>query len=186
MVSDIQPEVAVKIIDTSKIKEDYVARNLEREALVLSRLSHPSIVYLYETLKCGTVFYMVTELAPGGDLCTFIKRQKNGHLDERVARRFGRQLVSAIVHMHNRGVVHRFPPNSQDHPRERSHFLGSSLPTFWLHYEYTMLFVPRRRGSESIFQKKKKKKKKKKKEALGGSILHSKKLGGRFEKSRFN
>ncbi|KAJ9589568.1 hypothetical protein L9F63_017223, partial [Diploptera punctata] len=99
--------VAVKIIDTSQIKEEYVARNLEREARILARLSHPNIVFLYETMRSESLYYMVTELASGGDLCSYIKNHKNGHLDEKLARNFGCQLISAIIHMHKRGVVHR-------------------------------------------------------------------------------
>ncbi|XP_014483391.1 PREDICTED: MAP/microtubule affinity-regulating kinase 3-like [Dinoponera quadriceps] len=82
-------------------------KNLTREAKVLSMLQHPSIVRLYETIRSGSVYYLVTELATGGDLCTHIKEQPTGKLDENTARLYARQLVAALKHMHSRGVVHR-------------------------------------------------------------------------------
>lgn len=53
------------------------------------------------------MYYLVTELATGGDLCTHIKEQPAGKLDENTARLYARQLVAALKHMHSRGVVHR-------------------------------------------------------------------------------
>lgn len=44
-------QVALKIIDTDVIKDEYALKNLEREAKMLSGVSHPCIVYLYETLR---------------------------------------------------------------------------------------------------------------------------------------
>ena len=44
-------QVAIKVIDTKKIKDDYIRNNLHREARVLSQLRHPNIVRLFETLK---------------------------------------------------------------------------------------------------------------------------------------
>ncbi|XP_018395817.1 PREDICTED: hormonally up-regulated neu tumor-associated kinase-like [Cyphomyrmex costatus] len=99
--------VAIKIIDVEQGKKDYVMKNLTREAKVLSMLQHPSIVRLYETIRYGSVYYLVTELATGGDLCTHIKEQPAGKLDENTARLYARQLVAALKHMHSKGVVHR-------------------------------------------------------------------------------
>nr|XP_046493020.1 hormonally up-regulated neu tumor-associated kinase homolog [Neodiprion pinetum] len=103
-----KPEmVAVKVIDTGAIREDYVFKNLTREARLLSKLRHPNIVRLYETIQCGSVYYLVIELATGGDLSTHIKNQPLCRLDEKTAKGYGRQLVSALEHMHSRGIVHR-------------------------------------------------------------------------------
>nr|XP_012235634.1 PREDICTED: probable serine/threonine-protein kinase MARK-A isoform X1 [Linepithema humile] len=107
-IIDLFPRrVAIKIIDVGQGKKDYVMKNLTREAKVLSMLQHPNIVRLYETIRCGSVYYLVTELATGGDLCTHIKEQPAGKLDENTARLYARQLVAALKYMHSRGVVHR-------------------------------------------------------------------------------
>ncbi|XP_047362572.1 MAP/microtubule affinity-regulating kinase 3-like isoform X2 [Vespa velutina] len=82
-------------------------KNLTREAKLLSMLQHPSIVRLYETIQYGSVYYLVMELATGGDLCTHIKQQPSGMLDEMTAKLYTRQLVGALKHMHSRGIVHR-------------------------------------------------------------------------------
>uniref|UniRef100_A0A1Y1K9Q9 Protein kinase domain-containing protein n=2 Tax=Photinus pyralis TaxID=7054 RepID=A0A1Y1K9Q9_PHOPY len=100
-------KVAVKIIDITKIKEEYILKNLHREARIMAQLRHPCIVSLFQTMQNDNIYYLVTELIGGGDLCTFIKSQKYGKLDERNTRVYARQLISALAHMHSLGVVHR-------------------------------------------------------------------------------
>ena len=41
----------MKIIDMNNIKDDYVRRNLFREARLLRKLAHPNIIKLFETIK---------------------------------------------------------------------------------------------------------------------------------------
>ncbi|XP_008211592.1 serine/threonine-protein kinase MARK2-like isoform X2 [Nasonia vitripennis] len=105
--SVLKAKVAIKIIDTSRITQEYVIKNLTREAKILSMLNHPSIVRLYETIQCGPVYYLVTELATGGDLYSHVRSQASGRLDETSARSYARQLVAALQHMHSRDIVHR-------------------------------------------------------------------------------
>lgn len=44
-------QVAIKVIDTRKVKDEYVRANLHREAGIMAKLRHPNIIRLYETLK---------------------------------------------------------------------------------------------------------------------------------------
>ncbi|KAK9880576.1 hypothetical protein WA026_011817 [Henosepilachna vigintioctopunctata] len=95
-------------MDLNNIKEDYVIRNLFREARIMSKLKHPCIVSLFETMqKADNSYYIITEIINGGDLCTFVKDQRGGKLDEKATKVFAQQFVSAILHMHQRGIVHR-------------------------------------------------------------------------------
>ena len=57
-------QVAIKVIDTRKIKEEYVRNNLHREASVMAQLRHPNIIRLYETLKVSRP--PMSDPSPGG------------------------------------------------------------------------------------------------------------------------
>ncbi|XP_068620316.1 hormonally up-regulated neu tumor-associated kinase-like [Battus philenor] len=105
----IGKKVAIKIIDLTCIKEEYARRNLHREPRVMAKLRHPCIAALYETMMHGPRLYVVMEAAGGGDLCTHVltTRGVSRGLPEARARALAAQLVSAVRHMHARGVVHR-------------------------------------------------------------------------------
>lgn len=99
--------VALKIIDTSKVKEDYVLQNLEREARMLMRLSHPNIVSLFETFRADRFYILALEFVNGKDLVHYIKCQPKRTVPEELAQKLFGQLVSAVKHMHELHVVHR-------------------------------------------------------------------------------
>lgn len=97
----------MKVIDTRKIKDEYVRKNILREALLLKKVNHPNIVRLYETLKQHSIYCIVTEYVPGGELLSYLRRQNDSKLSESQARPIMRQLISAMCHMHQSGIVHR-------------------------------------------------------------------------------
>ncbi|XP_041984561.1 serine/threonine-protein kinase MARK2-like [Aricia agestis] len=105
----IGKKVAIKVIDLTLIKEEYARRNLHREPRVMARLQHPCIAALYETMMHGPRLYVAMEAAGGGDLCSLVLAARGGGrgLPETAARPLAAQLVSAVRHMHSRGVVHR-------------------------------------------------------------------------------
>eukprot|EP01127_Copromyxa_protea_P001464 TRINITY_DN11448_c0_g1_i1.p1 TRINITY_DN11448_c0_g1~~TRINITY_DN11448_c0_g1_i1.p1 ORF type:complete len:650 (+),score=91.75 TRINITY_DN11448_c0_g1_i1:174-1952(+) len=80
---------------------------LDRERNVLLRLKHPSIVNLLKVVednkrnKC----YMIFEYVNGGELFDFIV--KNGRLSEEDARRFMRDIISAVEYCHSFLIIHR-------------------------------------------------------------------------------
>lgn len=43
--------MAIKILDTRKIGDDYFRNSSMREAKILSHLQHPNVARMYETLK---------------------------------------------------------------------------------------------------------------------------------------
>eukprot|EP00795_Rhopilema_esculentum_P011383 gene11383-21579_t len=100
-------KVAIKIINLKTVKEDYVKRNILREAIIMKKVRHDNVIKLYETLKYDTIYCLVTELVKGGDLRTYVQQQKTKRLSEMKARLFFRQLLSAVKHLHESGVVHR-------------------------------------------------------------------------------
>lgn len=107
-------QVAIKIIETDKIKEEYVKKNLLREAQLMRRLRHPNIIRLYETMKTNTLYCLVTEVAEGGELLSHVRNDcKEKRLPEGSSRMFIRQLISALDYLHSNGIVHRWVASSR-------------------------------------------------------------------------
>ncbi|XP_021369212.1 hormonally up-regulated neu tumor-associated kinase homolog [Mizuhopecten yessoensis] len=98
--------VAIKVIDKKRAKQDsYVRKNLRREGKILQLARHPNIVQLFEIMETENSYYLVTELCKGGDLMDYICQRKK--LEEREAKKFIRQIVSAIEYLHRLGILHR-------------------------------------------------------------------------------
>ncbi|KAJ7341709.1 hypothetical protein JRQ81_006520 [Phrynocephalus forsythii] len=99
-------KVALKVIDKKKAKQDsYVLKNMKREPRIHQMITHPSIVQLYETLETENSYYMAMELCLGGDLMDRICEKKR--LEEKEVKKYTRQIMSAVEHLHRHGIVHR-------------------------------------------------------------------------------
>ncbi|KAH0622120.1 hypothetical protein JD844_024138 [Phrynosoma platyrhinos] len=101
-----EEKVAIKVIDKKKAKQDsYVLKNMKREPRIHQMIKHPNIVQLYETLETENSYYMVMELCLGGDLMDRICEKKK--LEEREVKKYMRQIITAVEHLHRHGIVHR-------------------------------------------------------------------------------
>ncbi|KAJ7472051.1 Pkinase-domain-containing protein [Mycena latifolia] len=76
-----------------------------REAGLSLLLHHPYICGMREMIVHPNHYYMVFEYVNGGQLLDFIIA--HGRLRERVARKFARQIASALDYCHRNNVVHR-------------------------------------------------------------------------------
>ena len=63
----LQTNVAMKIIKKHAIKDEYVVKNLEREALIMLRMDHINVVGLFEVLKVDDLYCLAMEYFAGGD-----------------------------------------------------------------------------------------------------------------------
>ncbi|KAJ3374207.1 Protein kinase [Allomyces arbusculus] len=79
--------------------------SLYAEVKLLMRLSHPNIIGLFQVIDSEDECFIIMEYAPGGELIDYIAAKD--HLSEREARRFFRQIISAMDHCHQANVVHR-------------------------------------------------------------------------------
>lgn len=86
-------------------KADHNPKDLRNEIELLRRLDHPNVVRLHETNEDGDAIFLLMELCWGGDLFTRIVEA--GRLQEREARIFAHQMLSALAYCHKMGVVHR-------------------------------------------------------------------------------
>ncbi|CEJ94985.1 Putative Calcium/calmodulin-dependent protein kinase [[Torrubiella] hemipterigena] len=96
-------KVAVKIIlkKTVKGNEKMVYDELD----MLQRLKHPHIVKFVDWFESRDKFYIVTQLATGGELFDRICDQ--GRFTEKDASQTIKQILSAVDYLHKNDVVHR-------------------------------------------------------------------------------
>jgi eukaryotic-like serine/threonine-protein kinase len=94
-------EVAVKAIALPDGEE---RERATREALATARLAHPAIVALYEACAEEDTFYLISELVRGDTLARLIAADSLA--DEEIAE-VGVALSDALLHAHQRGVIHR-------------------------------------------------------------------------------
>ena len=100
-------QVAVKVIDKRKAREDpYVAKNMRREAKLMMMVNHPNVLKLLEVVETDNSYYLVTEMAEGGDLMERICSKQS--LGEEEVRKYMRQIISAVDHLHNAKIIHRY------------------------------------------------------------------------------
>ena len=92
---------ACKIL--KKANQDMQA--LYEEVEILSKLSHPNIMQIYEVFNDKTNFYIVSEFCQGGELFDAIS--KKGSFSENEAARIMKQVLSAICYSHQNNIVHR-------------------------------------------------------------------------------
>ena len=96
-----QDSAAVKQANKDASKE---IRTL-REAALSMLLHHPYICGMREMIIHQRHYYMVFEYINGGQMLDYII--SHGRLRERVARKFARQIGSALDYCHQNNVVHR-------------------------------------------------------------------------------
>ncbi len=94
-------EVAVKVLsDTLTAEHDYRGR-FRREAHVAAGLQHPNLVSVYD-YDAGERPYLVMEYIEGGDLAAAREAGTAPPADQ-----IGRELLSALQHIHGAGILHR-------------------------------------------------------------------------------
>jgi hypothetical protein len=98
--------VAVKVVRAELLSDLEARRRFRREAQIVARLQHPSIVAIFDygTLPDGGAF-LVMELVRGEDLRRVLMRE--GRLDPVRAARILTSVCSAIEAAHREGVLHR-------------------------------------------------------------------------------
>jgi hypothetical protein len=99
-------EVAVKLLHPHLASAPESRARFSREARAVARLSHPSIVEIYDYAGDAAVeSYLVTEFVRGPTLRGFA--QDVGFGFPEIGMLVGRALADALVHAHSAGVIHR-------------------------------------------------------------------------------
>ena len=100
-------DFAIKVIQKRKIIEKRMLGQLRREIRIMYSLSHPNIISLYSHFEDVNNFYLILELAEGGQLYKKLKKLKT--FSESAAAQYMREVCLAVQYLHSRipAVIHR-------------------------------------------------------------------------------
>ena len=97
-------KVAVKILLKEALSTDS-RKMLYDELKILQKLHHRNIIAFKDWFESNEKFYIVTQLATGGELFTRIVQK--GNFAEADAIKIVRQLLDAIKYIHSQNIIHR-------------------------------------------------------------------------------
>ena len=96
--------VAIKILPTDRSSSPQVRERFEREARVISSLSHPHICALYDVGHQDGIDYLVMEYLEGKTLADRLKKRR---LSLEQVLQYAIEIAGALDSAHRRGIVHR-------------------------------------------------------------------------------
>lgn len=96
---------AIKIINKDLLENQQDDKKTLNEIEILSMLDHPNIIKVFEYFSDKKFFYLVVELAKGGEL--YEKLYHIQYFNERDAAIIMSQILSAVCYLHSKGIVHR-------------------------------------------------------------------------------
>ncbi len=97
--------VAVKILRDEHMQNEDIVRRFRNESKAISVLTHPNIVKVYDVSFNDKIQYIVMEFIDGITLKEYIDQQHVLRWKEAV--HFTVQILRALQHAHDKGIVHR-------------------------------------------------------------------------------
>ena len=97
--------VAVKALKHEFLEDESFRIRFENESRAISILNHKNIVKVYDVALNDDLYYIVMEYLDGITLKQYIKQQ--GRLGWRETLYLTEQVLSALHHAHESGIVHR-------------------------------------------------------------------------------
>ncbi|XP_041955187.1 caM kinase-like vesicle-associated, like isoform X2 [Alosa sapidissima] len=82
-----------------------VRKAAKNEIMILKMVNHPNILQLIDAYETKREYYIIQELATGGDVFDWILDQ--GNYTERDASNVIRQVLEAVAYLHSLNIVHR-------------------------------------------------------------------------------
>ena len=112
--------VALKVLKEEHREDLEFVRRFEREARAVLSLSHENIVRSYDVGEDGDISYIVLEYVEGSTIKEMIK--SDGPMAPKVAVNLTCQVLDALAHAHQKGIIHRDikPQNVIVTPRGRA------------------------------------------------------------------
>ena len=137
--------VAIKVLPQSLANDADRLLRFEQEARVLSTLSHPNLLGIYDVGAEAGIHYLVSEYLEGH---TLRERMSAGLLPQRKVSEYALQIANGLAAAHDKGIVHRDlkPENifvtSDDRVKILDFGLAKQLPAAGLTGETATLTTP--------------------------------------------
>jgi eukaryotic-like serine/threonine-protein kinase len=96
--------VAIKVLPESLASDPNRLLRFEHEARVLSTVSHPNLLAIYDVGTQEATHYLVSEYLEGH---TLRERMESGSLSQRKIADFALHLANGLAAAHDKGIVHR-------------------------------------------------------------------------------
>ena len=104
-------EVAIKILDKTKISNLQDKERINREIKIMKKINHFNITKLYTIIETKYIIYLVQEYVQGKELNDYL--YSKGKLPEFEACQFFHQIISGLSYLHHMGIAHRdFKPEN--------------------------------------------------------------------------
>lgn len=97
--------VAIKTLPAHLAKDPSIRERFLREARTAAAMSHPNIVSILSANESDGYVYFVMSLVEGDSLAAHIRA--HDRLPPRTVACYLRDVASALVHAHSRGIIHR-------------------------------------------------------------------------------
>lgn len=101
---NLDRDVAIKLLLSGTVGDTKSRERFKREAMVLSRLSHPGVATIFDFDVQDGCEFLVMEYVSGG---TLESRLEAGPMPISVVLQFGAAIADALDHAHRSGFLHR-------------------------------------------------------------------------------
>ncbi len=100
----LERDVAIKVLPAGALADEAARKRFHKEALALSRLSHPNVGIIHDFFALEGMDLLVMEYILGQ---TLAQRLASGGLPEKEVASLGVQIASALDEAHGQRIVHR-------------------------------------------------------------------------------
>jgi serine/threonine protein kinase len=120
--------LALKVLPPDRARsEERILERFRREMEMSQKVSHPHLAWTFEYGVRDGIHFLAMEYIPGKSLHRLVADQ--GPLNVERAARLGREVASALEHLHDQGLVHRDikPANIMVTPHDHAKLLDLGL-----------------------------------------------------------
>ena len=98
-------DVALKVLRREWVSDQAAVARFRREAMLLTRVSHPNVVRMYNFGRYGASFFIAMDFLEGPTLDDIVEERERMEFGEAVG--MARQVLSGLSAIHEAGVFHR-------------------------------------------------------------------------------